>query len=170
LDLFAIVEKFKKENPIEYYILTKVPVKFSYENDGKHYEYLRPTIVESLNDTFNIFYSPPFQGPLHADPLMVDEFYRSFAIFESLINDKRYLYTYLLKEGDLVLFANRRVLHGREAFDNSGDRWLKGTYVPWDDLKNKFRVHLKNKPDFSYFRLLSFTENKRKGPTKRNSQ
>lgn len=141
--MFAIVEKLKREYPNEYNVLTKVPVKFNYENDGKHYEYLRPTIVESLNDTFNIFYSPPFQGSLHADPALIDEFYRSFAIFESLINDEMYLYKYLLKEGDVVLFANRRVLHGREAFDNSGDRWLKGTYVLWDDLKNKFRMNLK---------------------------
>lgn len=41
----------------------------------------------------------------------------------------------------LVLFANRRVLHGRTAFDpTSGDRHLKGTYLTLDSLKDKLRV------------------------------
>lgn len=41
----------------------------------------------------------------------------------------------------VVLFANRRVLHGRTAFDaTSGDRHLKGTYLTLDSLKDKLRV------------------------------
>lgn len=40
-----------------------------------------------------------------------------------------------------VIFANRRVLHGRTAFDpTSGDRHLKGTYVELDLFKDKLRV------------------------------
>ena len=39
------------------------------------------------------------------------------------------------------MFANRRVLHGRTAFDaTSGDRHLKGTYIGLDSLKDKLRV------------------------------
>lgn len=41
-----------------------------------------------------------------------------------------------LKEGECVVFNNRRVLHARRAFDTeSGERWLKGTYVDWDDFQ-----------------------------------
>jgi gamma-butyrobetaine dioxygenase len=144
LDLFVVIDKLRKDYPKEYSILTKVPVRFSYENDGKYFEYLRPTIVEDANDEIHAFYSPPFQGPLHCAPEDVSDFYHAFSIFESLIEDESLLYKYLMKEGDLVLFANRRVLHGRDSFDpTSGNRWLKGTYVGWDEVKDRIRVHLK---------------------------
>jgi len=42
----------------------------------------------------------------------------------------------LLQEGECVVFANRRVLHARREFDTeTGERWLKGTYVEWDDFQ-----------------------------------
>jgi gamma-butyrobetaine dioxygenase len=143
LDMFAIVEKLKTLYPRQYEILKSVPVKFEYDNDGKHYEYLRPTIQETINDKYNIFYSPPFQGAINADPSMIDDFYEAFGTLEQIVDDEQYLYKYLLREGDVVLFANRRVLHGRESFDESGERWLKGTYVAWDDVKDKFRMCLR---------------------------
>jgi alpha-ketoglutarate-dependent taurine dioxygenase len=42
-----------------------------------------------------------------------------------------------MKEGDLVFFDNRRVLHARREY-GEGERWLKGCYldgeVVWDRL------------------------------------
>ena len=76
----------------------------------------------------------------------IDKFYEAFSLFESLILDKDYQYEYLMKPGDLVLFANRRILHGRQKFDPlSGSRWLKGTYVGWDEVKDRIRMMAQNK-------------------------
>ena len=48
-----------------------------------------------------------------------------------------------LKEGECVVFANRRVLHARRAFETeTGERWLKGAYVDWDDFQSKLRVSM----------------------------
>jgi gamma-butyrobetaine dioxygenase len=143
LDLFLVIDRMKRDWPKEYDVLTRVPVRFSYENDGKSFEYLRPTIVPDINDQVHVFYSPPFQGPIHCNPNDITAFYKSFHVFESLIHDETLLYKYLLRAGDVVLFANRRVLHGRESFDHYlGNRWLKGTYVGWDEVKDRIRVHL----------------------------
>lgn len=56
-------------------------------------------------------------------------------------------YEYLLKEGDVVVFDNRRVLHARTAFasknledDSGGDRWLKGCYIQADAVSDRARV------------------------------
>jgi gamma-butyrobetaine dioxygenase len=44
------------------------------------------------------------------------------------------------KAGDLIIFDNRRILHGRTAYDpNSGDRALRGTYLDRDDVLSKIR-------------------------------
>lgn len=40
----------------------------------------------------------------------------------------------VLAPGDLVIFDNRRILHGRRAFSNGGARWLQGCYADRDGL------------------------------------
>lgn len=143
LDLYKVIRILKDEYPKEFAILSQVPVRFSYENDGKHFEYLRPTISYDINDGYHLFYSPPFQGPIHADPNTIKEFYHAFNVMEGIIHEEQLLYKYLMKEGDCVLFANRRVLHGRDSFDHtSGNRWLRGTYVGWDEIKDRIRILL----------------------------
>jgi gamma-butyrobetaine dioxygenase len=124
-------------------------------------------VTRDLSPDF-INYSPPFQGPL---PLTTPaNFYPAFTRFATMLEDDQYQFKYLLKEGDAVLFDNRRVLHARTAFrdldetqkkilsrseDNSllsklgsensvqeGDtnRWLKGCYLEADALLDRGRV------------------------------
>ena len=141
VDIFNAVDELKLNNPREFEILARVPVRFHYVNDGKHYEYNRPTICKDFTGDYKIFYSPPFQGPLNVHVDDADDFYSAFAIFEQLISQEKYLYKYLMKPGDCVLFSNRRVLHGREAFKpDSGTRWLKGAYVGLDEIENCIRI------------------------------
>ena len=56
-------------------------------------------------------------------------------------------YEYLLKEGDVAVFDNRRVLHARTAFTSESledgsdtDRWLKGCYIEADAVSDRARV------------------------------
>ena len=46
-----------------------------------------------------------------------------------------------LEPGQMLTFDNRRVLHGRTAFDpNSGPRHLQGTYLDRDLVLSRLRV------------------------------
>jgi gamma-butyrobetaine dioxygenase len=145
-DVFGAVQRLKDNYPKYYKVLCDTPVRFHYENDEKYFEYMHYTIKSDLNDGVQVFYSPQFQGPLHAPANLINEFYQAFAAFEMLLADEKYLFRHLLKPGQVAIFANRRVLHGREAFDHtSGERWLKGTYVGWDEFKD--RVRMSNIPD-----------------------
>ena len=74
-------------------------------------------------------------------PEKTKQFYRAFQRFADFIEDESLRFELTLQPGQLVMFANRRVLHGRTSFDpNSGDRHLKGTYLTLDSLKDKLRV------------------------------
>ena len=65
-----------------------------------------------------------------------------------MLEDPAVRYEYLLKEGDAVLFDNRRVLHARTAFtereaesnDEETNRWLKGCYLEADAVLDRGRV------------------------------
>ena len=46
----------------------------------------------------------------------------------------------LLEPGTMIAFDNRRVLHGRDAFDpTTGERWLRGFYIDRTDIDSRLR-------------------------------
>ncbi|KAF9484101.1 gamma-butyrobetaine hydroxylase [Pholiota conissans] len=136
--------------PEDFAVLTQTPVSYHYVNDGHHLHREHPTIqlTPSGNDIAHINYSPPFQAPL---PLSTPrEFYPALRRFAELLNDEKNTYEYTLREGDAVLFDNRRVLHARTAFserpgqeagvDGEPNRWLKGCYLEADAVLDRMRV------------------------------
>ncbi|KAI9315257.1 hypothetical protein BX666DRAFT_2019901 [Dichotomocladium elegans] len=147
VDSYHAVEMMKEQHPEDYEVLTKTPVTFHYVNDGHHMYYRRPTIVTGEKQSgpawdMHVNYAPQFQGPMdHLSAADAKKFYRAFQRFADFIENDTLRFQLTLKPGQLVMFANRRVLHGRTAFDpSSGDRHLKGTYIALDSLKDNLRV------------------------------
>jgi len=96
-----------------------------------------------------INYSPPFQAPLSLSETPLD-FYPALQKFAALLRRPEGRWEFLLKEGDLVIFDNRRLLHARSAFSDieprkasatdEPTRWLKGTYIEADVVLDQIRV------------------------------
>ena len=57
-----------------------------------------------------------------------------------LMRDPELVVTTRLSEGDIVIFNNRRVLHGRTAFETTHERHLQGCYLERDGLMSSLRV------------------------------
>ncbi|CAG8500577.1 6833_t:CDS:2 [Funneliformis caledonium] len=155
-DSFKAVQKLKFYHPNYFNLLKKFPLTFHYTNNGHHMHYNRPAIaIDDDNDTLNVNYAPPFQGPIEfflgsnddENEINVIEFYRAYQQFCKFIEDPSLKFELTLIPGDLVIFVNRRVLHARKSFDpQSGQRHLKGTYIEYCEFKDKFRV-LMNRHD-----------------------
>ncbi|KAI0790701.1 Clavaminate synthase-like protein [Abortiporus biennis] len=153
VDALAAAETLRKTNPEDFDLLTSTPVKFHYINDGHHLHNSHPTIElatfpkvpgEPRPIRF-INYSPPFQAPLPVST--PPEFYTALERFVALLEEESSRYEYTLREGDCVMFDNRRVLHARTAFTDEGDvgvdevnRWLKGCYIEADSVLDQGRV------------------------------
>lgn len=159
VDALDVASVLRRTHPSEFNVLTSTPVAFHYINDGHHLHYEHPTIQLSDPSPFtpssspntaidHINYSPPFQAPL---PLATTprEFYPALGRFAKLLNEPGRTFEYTLKEGDAVLFDNRRVLHsrtafydikGKEASEGETNRWLKGCYLEADALLDRARV------------------------------
>ncbi|KAI0649648.1 Clavaminate synthase-like protein [Trametes meyenii] len=155
VDAAYIASKLRVTEPGVFDVLASTPVTFHYINDGHHLHHSHPTIqlsrfqeepaapptIEFIN------YAPPFQAPL---PIKTPSaFYPALQRFASMIGDPRVQFEYLLREGDAVLFDNRRVLHARTAFweregegssDGETNRWLKGCYLEADAVLDRGRV------------------------------
>ncbi|KAG0696242.1 hypothetical protein DFH29DRAFT_211742 [Suillus ampliporus] len=157
-------ETLRKSHPTDFDILATTPVPFHYVNDGHHLHYEHPTIevaslpaavgptteisVPSLPEIKHINYSPPFQAPLLLDSTP-PAFYSALGRYADQLDDPLNTLEYTLREGDAVLFDNRRVLHARTSFtddESSADayaetnRWLKGCYLEADAILDRGRV------------------------------
>ena len=65
-------------------------------------------------------------------------FYQALRVFNRLIEDPDNQLKLRLEPGELVLFDNWRVLHGREAFE--GKRQLIGCYFNREDFESRLRL------------------------------
>jgi alpha-ketoglutarate-dependent taurine dioxygenase len=146
VDSFRAASLLRLQNSHSFNSLVNMPVQFHYLNDNRHFYFSRPTIVPDVTDPHglaidHVNYSPPFQAPFEVDTSGKGKanwrrFITAFKDFATFTEREDMRYEILLQEGECVVFANRRVLHARRAFDiSTGERWLKGTYVDWDDYQ-----------------------------------
>jgi len=147
VDSAYVAEVLRKNHPDAFRVLSEHPISFYYENDGHLLYHEHPTIeLDPFTDRVRyINYSPPFQAPLPVDT--PEEVYQALALFAGMLNDEANTMTFTLKEGEAVLFDNRRVLHARTAFEElpgnaegQANRWLKGCYIEGDAVWDRRRV------------------------------
>ncbi len=83
-------------------------------------------------------------SPLRAFPDMAPEdvprAYAAMRCFARVAADERFQMRYPFAPGDLVGFDNRRVLHGRDAYESGGHRHLRGLYIDHDEVRSFARV------------------------------
>lgn len=125
-------------------------VRYHYNKHPFFYRRARPVFNvkrddEGSEELVNIWWSPPFQAP--NPPYGDDEgmaahraWLGAMKRFEGLLSAEENVYEVKLEPGQCVLFDNRRVLHGRKAFNTgAGTRWLRGTYVSDEDFRSRMR-------------------------------
>ncbi|KAF8639197.1 hypothetical protein AX17_001683 [Amanita inopinata Kibby_2008] len=162
VDATNAAEILRRQSPSSFTTLASTSVPFQYINDGHHLYHAHPTIELDpsqacgsvpLEDRtiMHINYSPPFQAPLSlmTSPGRLHQLYTSLRDFADLLDVSENRYEYTLREGDAVVFDNRRVLHARTSFedipgqeikDGITTRWLKGCYLEADALMDRYRV------------------------------
>ncbi|MGI9318230.1 MAG: TauD/TfdA family dioxygenase [bacterium] len=72
---------------------------------------------------------------------LVEPVYRGIKLFWNIINSKKMKHQYAMKPGDIHIFDNHRVLHGRTAFDPvTSKRHLQQCSVNRDEFHNSLRL------------------------------
>ncbi|KAJ8524763.1 hypothetical protein ON010_g16353 [Phytophthora cinnamomi] len=147
VDVFAVAEEFRRLHPEHFTTFCRVPATFK-----KHHltrekatimEYQRPHIqLNHRDEVVAVHWSPPFEGPLRVPFDDVMSYYNSYRVFHELVEGGKHRYEFRLKQGDTVIFNQRRVLHGRKQFTpcSDGVRHLQGTYINIDDALCRYNV------------------------------
>ncbi|MCZ4313618.1 TauD/TfdA family dioxygenase [Comamonadaceae bacterium G21597-S1] len=71
----------------------------------------------------------------------VDAWYRAYRAFMRLTRDPAFRLSFRMAPGEMTAFDNRRILHGREAFNPAtGNRHLHGCYVDRVEFDSRMRM------------------------------
>ncbi len=141
-DGFAVAEAIRREDPDAFSALTDLNWVFTNRHRATDYRFSGP-IVES--DATGRVVEIRNTGFLRYFPDMAEDdiprAYRAAQLFNAMCRSDRFLFRTPFAPGDLVLFDNRRMLHGRDSFDpQSGVRRLEGCYLDRDEILSRLRV------------------------------
>jgi len=143
VDGLTAATTFRAEYPDLFDVLTRVPVinRAEYPLAGKIYENVVPIIMLSadgsidriLNNPSKMFFDNVEYGDMYS-------LYQAYKTFKDWLTQNGPSYSHSWSDGDLVIWDNRRVLHGRGEFGSQGiKRILRGGYIGENELVARLR-------------------------------
>ena len=127
-----------KNYPEEAKTLAEVNIPGQYIGDGTMLKAERPAFRYGADGsvrqiTFNNYDRAPFR----LDDEKMQSLYKAIKIFDMRANDQSMQWRHILKPGQMLVFDNWRILHGRAAF--RGEREMAGCYMNREDFESKLR-------------------------------
>ena len=135
-DGFALAEHLRQTAPEAFALLTQTAVPFHYRSKTADLYAERPLIQLSCNGEVSaVHYNNRSVAPLRLPARECASFYAAYRQFANLLREPRFQAVTTLRAGDLVLFDNQRILHGRKAFVSANHpRHLRGCYLTRDSV------------------------------------
>jgi gamma-butyrobetaine dioxygenase len=141
-DGLAVVDELANRYPDDYEALSTLRWVFFNRSPDDDHRWSGPMIDHGAPGhplTLRAFY--PVRGFPDMPVADIPRAYAAMRRFSQVAHDPALQLRYPFQVGDLVGFDNRRVLHGRDAFDAvNGTRHLRGTYIDHDDVYSRLRV------------------------------
>jgi gamma-butyrobetaine dioxygenase len=141
-DGVAVAEDLARADPTAFELLASVDIPFRFHDAETDIRARKTVIRRGLDGRVDeICFNAHLADILDIDPAIMPDYYAAYRRLMQMTRDSAYLVTLKLKAGEMVVFDNRRVLHGRAAFDPStGFRHLRGCYVDRGEFDSRMRV------------------------------
>ncbi len=142
VDGYAVAEALRTRDPEAFRILSTTPVRFLFRDKNTELMSSAPLIeLDAGGAVRTIRFSPR----LDFVPLLPIEaqssYYRARRLFGQALRSEEFEIRFMLNKGDLVMFDNCRLLHGRTGFNpQEGLRHLQGCYIDIDGPRSRYRV------------------------------
>lgn len=142
VDGLAAAQILREEDPVGFDLLATVPVRFTYRDAGTEIVAILPVLsLDREGVVTGLSRSPR----LDEVPLLPADDLRRYQgarrRLSQLLASPDLAVELRLEPGQLMVFDNNRVLHGRTAFDpNEGLRHLQGCYIDSDGPRTRYRV------------------------------
>jgi alpha-ketoglutarate-dependent taurine dioxygenase len=169
IDIMAAATELQCLAPDLFHTLTTVEATFVKQRNNADIVYRGPHItVDSCQTVVAARWSPPFEGPLFAKSERVEDYFIAKCAFELMLDNSipqelniepldkdlqqalrnyasNHTWVRRLCAGDVLVFNNQRLLHGRRSFRltedaRDGDRHLIGCYANMEETLNRYRL------------------------------
>ena len=131
-------ERIATESPRHHELLRTIEIPGRYIGDGAHLVARRPVLRHDGGRFVQISYNHHDRAPfLLAEPLMTEVF-DALTHVDEVANDAMMQFELAMRPGDMVIFDNWRLLHGRRAF--TGARHIAGGYINREDVDSALRL------------------------------
>lgn len=141
-DGYAIAADLRAQDPEAFDLLATQSIPFRFHDANTDIRSRKKVInLNEDGEIIEICFNAHLADILDLAPDLMSRYYRAYRQFMIMTKSDEYLVTLKLKAGEMVVFDNRRVLHGREAFDpQTGFRHLHGCYVDRGEFESRLRL------------------------------
>jgi len=141
-DGFALAEDLRAEDPEAFRLLSETSIPFRFHDHEADIRVHAPVIqLDRHGKVTEVRYNAHIAAVFDMPAAVMPAYYRAYRAMMAKTREPRYQLTFKLFAGEMVVFDNRRVLHGRESFDPaSGLRHLHGCYVDRGEFASRLRL------------------------------
>jgi gamma-butyrobetaine dioxygenase len=142
VDGYAVAEALRVRDAEAFRILSTTAVRFLFRDKDTEMMSSAPLVeLDATGNVRTIRFSPRLDFVPLLPPAELSAYYRARRVFGRALRSEEFEIRFLLNKGDLVMFDNCRLLHGRTGFDpQEGLRHLQGCYIDIDGPRSKYRV------------------------------
>ncbi|MDE3176016.1 MAG: TauD/TfdA family dioxygenase [Pseudomonadota bacterium] len=140
-DSFRIAERVRAADADAFRLLSQTPVPYRFHDDEVDIRVHRPLIsLDERGRVFDVRYSAHLLDAFDMPAEIMADYYQAFRIFMAETRNPENVIEFKMRRGEMVVFDNRRALHGRTGFDPmTGHRLLKGFYVDRGEFDSRIR-------------------------------
>ncbi|NRA53435.1 MAG: TauD/TfdA family dioxygenase [Gammaproteobacteria bacterium] len=140
-DGFAIAQDLRREEPTFYQLLCSRKMPFRFHDQHCDIRFSHPLISEENGQIKHFIFNAHLAVCVDSKDGQLVDYYRAYQNLMQRIRQNKYALKLKLQAGEMMIFDNKRVLHGRTAFDPStGERHLRGYYIDHGEVDSKIRM------------------------------
>jgi len=141
-DSLAAAARLREEDPEGFALLAEIPVRFRFRDEGADHITLRPVIeTDGQERMTGLHYSPRLDSLPLLEEAELQLYQGARKRLAELLAGPELELRFALQPGELLMFDNNRIVHGRTAFDpEEGPRRLIGCYIDRDGPRSRYRV------------------------------
>ncbi len=137
VDAFAHAEALRREAAESFEVLARTPVRFAYADEtGARWSARSPVLrlsPDGVLEGVRLNHRSLDLEP--GDATAMAAWYDAYIAFYRRLHAPAAAFGRRLAPGEIVIFDNRRLVHGRRALTSGSPRWLRGCYADVDGLE-----------------------------------
>jgi len=146
LDSLRVLEDMREDEPEKFQLLADTAVPFRFHDDSCDIRHHHSIInLDSFGNIIELKYNDHLADVFDMSEEIMHDFYLAYRDLMRRFKGPEYKIQVRLEAGDMAVFDNRRVMHGRSEFKpNTGRRHLRGCYVDRSEFQSRLRVLAKS--------------------------